>query len=319
MNTKPAASALVSFLFSMAALGSPIPAGPDPAPSLRPKPALMASLGDSITAGTFSIFPIPRSESIEQNVDEWHTSELEPQLIFENKIFLSWASGLWVRSHYVRLREHLKRKGDSGGLAILNVSYPGDETKHLIRQAHEVVDAINGGEYSTLKYVTILIGSNDACLSRGPVPLETMRRNLMETLKILASIRQAEPIRILLVGIPRIPDLGSEYIRKRKTVFGASCATVRDKILRSCNSLILWNTSEEYDAKMLVIEERNRLLRHVVRDANLRYPNLEVVYSNRLYHLEIPPEILAADCFHPAKEGQRRISEETWLDQPWFN
>jgi hypothetical protein len=319
MNTQRTFPVLIGFLVSITAFGSPHPPGPDPASTLRPKPALMASLGDSITAGTFSIFPIPGTQSLEQSLAEWQTSELEPQLIFENKLFLSWASGLSVRSHYVRLRDYLRRQGDRAGLSILNVSFPGDETKHLIRQANEVVDAMNGGEYSKLKYVTILIGSNDACLKGGAVPIGAMKKNLMETLRILASIRQQEPIRILLVGIPRIPDLGSEYIRKRKTIFGASCSTVRDKILRYCNSLILWNSEAEYDARMLVIEERNRLLGTVVRQANLRFPNLDIVYSNRLYHLEIPPEILSVDCFHPAKEWQRRISEETWLDQPWFN
>jgi hypothetical protein len=319
MNTKSTLSVLVGCLVSITVSASRPPPEPDPASALRSKPALMASLGDSITAGTFSIFPIPRTESVEQSLEEWQASELEPQLIFENKLFLSWASGLSVRSHYVRLRDYLKRQGDRAGLQILNVSFPGDETKHLIRQAREVVEAINGGEYSSLKYVTILIGSNDACLRAGAVPVETMKNNMMEALKILASIKQQEPIRMLLIGIPRIPDLGSEYIRSRKTIFGVSCSTVRDKILRSCNSLILWNSEAEYDARMVVVEERNRLLRHLAREANLRFKNLDIVYSNRLYHLAIPPEILSVDCFHPAKEGQRRISEETWLDQPWFN
>jgi hypothetical protein len=163
-----------------------------------------------------------------------------------------------------------------------------------------------------------MIGSNDSCIKNGGVPLEKMRANLMETFKILASIKQNEPIRILLIGIPRIPDLGAEYLKKRRTIFGLTCSRVRDKILRSCNSLILWETPEEYDRNMQVVEDRNRLLRQVAREADKKFQNLEIVFSNRLYNLEIPPEILAVDCFHPAKEAQRKISEELWPDQPWF-
>jgi lysophospholipase L1-like esterase len=284
------------------------------------KPYLMISMGDSITAATFADIPIPLKPELEERVQEWTENALKPELIFENKASLSWSSGKRIRSHYTLLKESLRRHGDKRRVDVLNVAMPGDETKDLYRQTIDVLREWQEGKYAAVKYITILIGANDACSSRFPdaTPLETMRKHLLETFRLLSSITNPEPVRILLVGMPRIPDLGSEYMNNRKTLFGATCAKVRNKILKYCSSLTIWNTPAEYDARMKIVEDRNRLYQSVAREANTLYRNIQVVYSNRLYNLEIPPEILAADCFHPAKKGQIRISEETWLDQPWY-
>lgn len=282
-------------------------------------------MGDSITAATLSDLPIPVRDTgpeDELNGSRWfresREAELQPEFIFENKKSLSWSSGRRIRSHYELLKRSFLRIGESRAVEVLNVAFPGDRTGDLPDQARKVVDAMTSGDYSSLVYVTLLIGSNDACAAGGGVPLAKMRANLLKTFRILSGIRQDEAIRVLLVGIPRIPDLAEPLIREHKTYFGLSCRTVRNKILDFCNPLLLWETADEYHQAMEIVEDRNRLLREVVAEVGHLYPNIEVIYSNRLYNLSIPVGILAADCFHPGRLGQEAIAAEIWLDQPWF-
>jgi len=69
---------------------------------------------------------------------------------------------------------------------------------------------------------------------------------------------------------------------------------------------------------MQIVEDVNRLLQQVVVDARTQLPQLDLRYTSRLYHLSIPIDIMAADCFHPGKKGQEQLSLEVWKDQPWF-
>jgi hypothetical protein len=165
-----------------------------------------------------------------------------------------------------------------------------------------------------------LIGSNDACseATATGLPVDIMRAHLWATLEKLNSIEQPEPIRVLLVGIPRIPDLGTPAFRNTKTVFGLKCETVRNEILHFCDPLLTWSSPQEYGQKMQIIEERNLLFRNLKKEWNASHPHLQLAYSNRLYQLPIPIELLAADCFHPGSTAQEAISRETWEDQPWF-
>lgn len=286
-----------------------------------PKRLLMAVMGDSMTAASLADVPIPYADTPEDQVRKWAEQGKDSRFIFENKFTLSWASGRAIDSHYKRLKRWLKGHGEKRPLDVLNVAFPGDTTYDLEGQAKQIVEAMDSGQYQAIKYLPILIGSNDACTSQTPIgtPLEAMHDNLKRALEILSMIHQSEPLRVILVGIPRIPDLGTKAFRNASTLFGLSCETVRNKILNFCNPLLLWNTPEEYGEKMQIVEDKNRLLRNFVQEANTRFPNIEMVYSNRLYNLAIPIQVLAADCFHPGKIAQSRISEEIWMDQPWFN
>lgn len=284
---------------------------------------LMGVLGDSISAATLADVPIPSEAELppEELVRRWAADGLKPQFIIENKSALSWASGNRISSHYILLRNYLVRAGEKRKLEVLNVAFPGDETSDLPGQARKLLDAWKSGRYDAVKYITILIGSNDACNEDfdGGVPLERMQAHLMTTFKILSEIRQEEPVRIMLVGIPRIPNLATREFREASTLFGLKCETVRNKILGFCDPLLLWESDEEYGRHMQTVEDRNRLLRIVAKEVNSIHPNLDVLYSNRLYNLAIPIGVLAADCFHPGRVGQNAISREIWKDQIWFD
>ncbi|MCM2322288.1 MAG: SGNH/GDSL hydrolase family protein [Oligoflexia bacterium] len=303
------------FLLVATLLGTARPSG-----AADERPLLMVVLGDSISAGTLSDIPIPRGPDAIRNVVQWYTEGQEASAIIENKVRYSWASGNRIRSQYALLKAYLRRRGEKRRLEVLNVSVPGAQTADLPEQAEQVVEAMQSGKYSAIVYLTLLIGSNDACSKHydGGVPVPKMRASLVRTFEILSRALNGTRLPVLLVGIPRIPDLGEDRIRNGPTLFGLSCERVRNRILKLCNPLLMWESWDEYDRNMLVVEERNRMFRLFTDELNQRLPEFDVFYTNRLYNLEIPREILAADCFHPNRFGQEIISLQVWDDQPWF-
>jgi lysophospholipase L1-like esterase len=282
-------------------------------------------MGDSISAATLADFPIPpnnvQSSSVSESELDVQIKDLQEKVVLENKMLLSWASGIGIRSHYMRLRSYLKRKGETRELTVDNVSYPGRRSDAMEDQALQLLQDFQEGGYAAVKYITLLIGSNDACSSQTPwgVPPSEIHDNLIKAFRILSMIPQQEPVRVLVVGIPRIPELSEPSIRDSKTILGLSCSTVRDKILKECNALLTWKSDKEYDQKMMIIENDNRVLRDTVAEVNKTFPKIEAVYSDRLYNLNIPRSIMAVDCFHPNADGQQRLADEVWLDQPWFD
>jgi len=193
----------------------------------RKKPYLMAVLGDSISAGSLADVPIPLQGTPEEKVRKWADEGVSAQLVITNKSTYSWASGLKIRSQYRLLRTWLQKNDPGRRLDVLNVAWPGDRAVDLPAQVERVVEAMASGRYESLYYVTLLIGANDACASAQGTPLVKMREQLMQALTRLSSIRQSEPIRVFVVGIPRIPDLGktrSAIIRRSSDSAARPCA-----------------------------------------------------------------------------------------------
>lgn len=289
------------------------------------KPWMMGVLGDSIAAGTLADVPIPFAPTPEQQVRDWYDSGIEPQLIYTNKRALSWGSGEKIRSHFKLLQEWLARSV-SGPLEVANFAHPGDESAHLQGQVKRLLSLLEEGRHQGLLYAAISIGSNDACSFDHPsrVDIRQLRRNFIEALSALAKGARRwgagrEPLRVLLVGVPRIPNLGDPSISNARTLFGLSCSMVRDRILRFCTPLTMWQGREEYLQRLAVVEQVNAVIRSVAIEASAEISGLEVFYSDRLYQLEIPLGALAADCFHPGRWAQQEISLQTWRDQPWFH
>lgn len=262
----------------------------------------MAAIGDSITAGTLADLPLPK--------------QIKPGIIYKNPYSLSWATGRKFPSHAVRLADYLKKEGYPS-LSVLNVAIPGATTMELKQQAQSVVQAVTENR-SRLAYVTLLIGANDACLKEGP-DLSAMRARILLVFEMLAALPQKEKIPILLVGIPKIPELGDEDIRADKTILGLKCQTIQGKILHFCDPLLKWKTPEEYQEKIDLVESVNRMLRNLPAQAMQLFPKLDIVFSQQLYEFDIPADLLAIDCFHPNGSGQEQVAEQLWADQPWFH
>lgn len=286
----------------------------------------MAVLGDSIAAATLADVPIPYAPTPEESVQKWHDRGVEPDAIFTNKRTLSWASGEKIRSHFVLLREWMASQGGGSSLEVANFARPGADTADLAGQVGRLLELLQGGRYSGLEYVAITIGSNDACGSKdaSEIPQEKIQDQVTQALAALVKglrgiATPGAPLRVLLVGVPRIPNLGAPAIRDAPTLFGLSCSTVRDRILKYCVPLTVWNGKREYLQRLEVVERINGILRGVAIQMSGEFKDLEVVYSDRLFQLEIPVGALAVDCFHPGKWAQEQVSLQTWKDQPWFH
>jgi lysophospholipase L1-like esterase len=263
----------------------------------------MGVLGDSIAAGTLADLPLSQA------------ADYSARLVYTNKTHLSWASGDRIRSHFELLSEHLKAGGSSSGLEVVNFSRPGSEASDLPGQARRLVRAFKAGGFGSLKYVAISIGSNDAC-DGGVLPIR-IRAALVQMLEILREgIRQSEPLRILVLGPPMIPDLGRREFRVLQTILGLRCGLLRDGLLRFCNGLTVWRGEREYAERVARVVTIDETLRSALSDPP---EAVEVRYSSRLQQLEVSPADLAIDCFHPSSRGQERIALATWGEQPWFH
>jgi len=275
-----------------------------------PEKYLMAAMGDSITAGFFADTHI-------KTIAVPDLSILPP---FTNKKSDSWASGRSIYSHYLLLETSLHQAGDLTPIDVDNEAVPGNQAADMVAQAKKIRKKMKKGHYQALKYVVLFIGANDACSDDTPLgtPEGTIRKGLEETFDVLSQIPQAEPIRVLMAGIPKSPDLARPEVTQSKTIFGLSCSFFRNDFLQSCTPLLDWKSNEEYEKRVAVVEHVNQVLEDAAHEANARHPNLQVVFTNQLFHTAIGPELLAFDCFHPSREGQQTISSTLWAQQPWF-
>jgi lysophospholipase L1-like esterase len=274
------------------------------------KKYLMAAMGDSITAGFFA-------DSHLKTIAIPDLSILPP---FTTKKSDSWASGQSIYSHYLLLETSLHQAGDLTPIDVDNEAVPGNQAADMLAQAQKIRKKMKKGHYQALKYVVLFIGANDACSDDTPLgtPEGTIRKGLEETFDVLSQIPQAEPIRVLMSGIPKIPDLARPEVTKSKTVLGLTCSFFRDDFLQSCTPLLNWKSNEEYEKRVAVVEHVNQILEDIAHETNARHPNLQVVFTNQLFNTAIGPQLLALDCFHPSREGQQTISTTLWAEQPWF-
>jgi lysophospholipase L1-like esterase len=283
----------------------------------KTEPPLMAVLGDSISAGTLADTTLSWPDLKYSPIShEQAAQDVASRMLWENKSTLSWASGSLIQSHFT----HLKNALHSKDLDIRNLAIPGSKAMDLLKQVDQLVVTMESGAYSELIYVTLLIGSNDACSSQTEdgTPNDQMLEGLFSALKRVAQIKQDSPIHILVAGIPRIPDLGKKEIRDTTTLGGLlTCATLRSYI-NNC-SLLSWETEADYQKKLQIVEAKNDVIRMAVEKASDAFKNLDIVFSNSPFQAVLTADLLAADCFHPNKIGQEQFAEGLWGDQPWFD
>ncbi len=284
----------------------------------KQKTYLMGVMGDSLSAATFAdtSVDIPGIQGLFRGSLE--NKPVQAEFLVTNKKNFSWSSGEKIHSHYLYLKDWMEMRGEL--LSVANVSFPGDKAKHLKRQAEQISEEVRTQKYLSLKYVTFMIGANDACAEDSPVgtPNEKMAEQLKSAFGVLAQIYQEERIKVLVSVIPKIPELGRKDVMETRTLGFLTCEQMRNEIMKYCNSITVWHSQEEYEKHLQVVIEKNLLIEKVVQEMSAEYPQLDLHLSHRFYEADIHPEELAADCFHPNQNGQERISNELWLDQPWF-
>ncbi len=284
---------------------------------------LMAALGDSISAAFLANTSLAKQSKIElppfmtdQDMKNW----IHAQNFLDNKKTLSWTSGMKTSSHFAKLTQYFHRTEPTAILKMYNLAISGSKSQDLVPQANQLYKAMQSGNYKAIKYITVLVGANDACnqnYSEG-TPISMMEDSLKTVFSILAQIKQDEPIRILVSGIPKIPDVGYPEIQMAKSIGGISCNYIQTHLFKACTLLTTWKTKPEYEASVAIVVQKNELLRRVVQEANELYPNLSVVYTDMMFDRKISVKDLAIDCFHPNQIAQSIISEKLWPQQPWF-
>lgn len=322
MQYRPVFAALLLFtsLSNNTFAQSKGPIAPIPNVTIK-KSMVMASLGDSITAGAFadtaatlptSFFPglfnlLNLTEVFRQKAIE---------TLVENKELWSWASGVGVSSHFMRLKKYLKSTTGSNDLQVVNMAVSGSVASDVVEQARHFATAMMESPSTEIKYVTILIGANDTC--DGVSPEETAS-SMEKAFDVLASIPQKKPVRILVSSVPQIDQLGENKIKKHITGnFLLSCEVVRSKLLKFCNNITHWSNDSEHEANAMKVQQTNLLLESSVNAARLKHANLDIQFSNALSQEDLKFNVLASDCFHPNIAGHQQIAEKLWNDQPWF-
>jgi lysophospholipase L1-like esterase len=273
---------------------------------------LMGSMGDSISAGFFADTDL---RDFAAQVNRGPGSGW-----FEHKDSYSWASGDEISSHFEKLRNAVLLEEPGAELEVQNFAASGNVAENIPDQAEEIVQAMHDGNYRAVKYITLFIGANDACSTQtsGGTPDDEMAQSLMKGFEALSQIEQSEPIRVLVVGLPKIPSLAEANIRESSTLLGLSCHFVRDEVLGTCHSLLDWKNDGEYFEKLGIVADKNAVIQSVTETAAQAFPNLQIHYTARLWNVEIKPEQLAIDCFHPGRLGQQVLADELWAEQPWF-
>lgn len=283
----------------------------------------MANIGDSITAGSLADTNAGEARTnwfLQQvkasRAEGKHTKrDILDDLIDYNKNTLAWGSGLQIDSHYKLLQEHYVRH-ESVGLDIQNEAMPGNTAKEAVGQAQRIVNSMKSGKYRQLAYVTFMMGSNDACYSISDA---ATAKYLRLALLKLAEVKQERPIRVLVSGLPRIPDIGKKSIMDHPVFGVSSCRLIQLVMLQFCNPLLDWQTPEQYQSRLAVVQTKNKLIEKVVNQVRAEAPNLDIVFTNYFYNNPIEYGDLAIDCFHPNLKSHKKLARDLWAEQPWFD
>jgi lysophospholipase L1-like esterase len=270
---------------------------------------LYGALGDSITAGHRAETQLG-GKGADQLLED--VGLKAKTLWFRDKKanMYSWASGPKVLSQFVLLNRFLRSNGEHP-VEVVNAAENGKRVADLPKQIEKFAQAIRTQKYERLAYVTMLIGANDVCYD---TPNDQFRASLENAFSQLAQIKQDRPIRMFVMSIPNIADLGREEINKAVISAGITCGAFRNR-LNACRNVLKWETQEEYEQRREVVRKKNDILREVATKA---YSNLDVRYSNALFESRIEVTDLAIDCFHPNRTGQEKLSKLAWQAQPWF-
>jgi lysophospholipase L1-like esterase len=249
------------------------------AAAAEPVPAVMAALGDSISAGF--------------NACGWYVSCTSR----------SWSAGdaPGVESHYVRLLAIGQAvKGHN-----LNFAVPGSTSADLAGQAEKAVAA-------KAAYVTVLIGAQDACAASEArmTPVATYRARIDRAFAVLGQAG----VKIFAASVPDIKRLwriGKENVVARSFwALGRICPTM----LADAAS-----TAKKDQARRDRVRERVQDYNIEMAQACASYgPGCRSDGGAVFSYPFTLDHISKWDFFHPNADGQRALAETTFrLGFPW--
>nr|BFE62046.1 hypothetical protein GCM10020063_065720 [Dactylosporangium thailandense] len=255
-------------------------AGAEPGASARPTGGLtaMAALGDSISNGFASCLapsPCPRNS--------WATGD-----------------GTKVNSHYKRLlKDDPGLKGGNHNYATANA-----RADALAGQAAEAVRV-------SPRYVTILIGADDACRGRlaDMTPADEFRRGVDAALAVLK--QRAPDARVLVASIPDINRLWE--------IGHTSKLAVQAWNFGLCPALLAEPTSNAPDvvARRNAFAERVDAYNEQLAAACRAYGPRCRTDGGAVHRVRFTLDMVAAqDFFHPNAVGQTALASAAWAGSP---
>ncbi len=231
-------------------------------------------------------------------------------LTFEN---LSWATGLdrsgRVHSLAWRLRERVPE------LKVFNAAMPSVKTPELYARELPVLHAWSVRELNQNwpDIVTLFIGANDICAD-SLAEMTTVRAYARTMDKILSDILLHSPrTRVVLLPLPRFETFYENNKDAR------ALGTMGGPWIGKCGGM--WRTApmcktlthllpNDLSARRTIVEriaDFNRILADLSAEWGDR-----VLYVSEMADLELRPEFLSIDCFHPNYTLHGRVAEMVW-------
>lgn len=306
-----------------------------------PEQDLMLTVGDSISAGfmaSTSAVPNTSSPNLDAEVSDPLLFPIAPNLvspfprhnipkwkfiiaqIFNHKEDLSWSSGDQIDSHFQYLKNYLAAHEPNTTLTAANVASSGAQTADLPGEAEAILDIWNTHRYDKIRYMTFMIGNNDACIDwvSGGVPDNDITTSIKQFFSTISVIKQSEPIHVLVSALPKIPDLAFPEIFNYPVAANKSCRAEAMNTVKYCNPLLDWTTPTEYANRVDIIARKNAAIKKAISEIAEQYPQFDFSFSDSLFSYKPNINLIANDCFHPNELGQSAISKLLWTDQPWF-
>ena len=317
----------------------------------EPLPEVMFTVGDSISAGfvasTFatsyfknwpSIFSPFVREKDESNFTLDEPTALEnssgPAAIrqFKSRLRIklaqlpnheaySWSSGSKINSQYQMLNAYYQNTHHENQVLSRNVSFSSSRADGLDLQANRILRKWRSGKFSSIAYMTVFIGADDACNDhyQGGTPDALMAQSIKDFFKKISVIEQATPIQVLVVGMPNIPSLAAPGIGDYEVAPGMTCRDLQLNLAHFCDELLDWTDQAGYLVRVESVRRRNQAIRDAVEAASAAMPKkFDVHFTDALFQKKLDIDDLAMDCFHPNSQAQERIAKVLWDEQPWF-
>lgn len=212
----------------------------------------------------------------------------------------SWATGAGfddgVTSHYERLLTlHPSLEGQAANLAR-----SGARMADLPRQAQAAVD-------HEAKYVTILMGANDACAGNlsAMTPVEDYRRDLREALGILRDGLSEDAV-VYVLSLPDVSQI-PERVGRNPT------ARLVWSYAGACQALLAEDaTAQAREAVRARVMAYNQVLREEATAFGVHFDD-EAVFRSVVEPADLSP----VDFFHPSLRGQQRLADVAWAAGPF--